>query len=87
VAAELLDTIRLKRKIVAKSAGWWNAIELDAPIFNHLDLDLTTPYVAKLETGGAVARVGVEHLRVYINFNGNDGDRNHAATSIEIVGA
>jgi hypothetical protein len=75
-----LEPILYKRRIKAKFGP--NAILLDAPVYNDLDLALTTPYVAKLEPGGVVARVGIENLRVDNNFNGTD-----LANAIEIVGA
>lgn len=78
-----LDTIRFKRRIVGKLA---NFVELDAPIFNHLDRSLTTSYVARLQPGGAVARVGIENLRVDSEVDSDD-DEQHAKNSIEIIGA
>jgi hypothetical protein len=74
-----LDPILYKRRIKAK---FGNALLLDAPVYNDLDLALTTPYVAKLEPGRVVARVGIENLRVDNDFDGTD-----RASSIEIVGA
>ncbi len=41
-------------------------VHIDAPVFDHLDRDLSQSYIYKLDRTGLVANVGLEHLRVEI---------------------
>ncbi len=73
---------RYKRRIRSKSG---NRLTLDAPIFHHLDRSLTQAYVFKLQPDTAVARVGIENLRVDSEFVGSE-DEAHARSSIQVMG-
>jgi hypothetical protein len=62
-----------------------NALELDAPVFNHLDRALSQSTVAKAQVPH-VAQVGIENLRVDIQTAGGE-DENHAWKGVVFKGA
>jgi hypothetical protein len=60
-------------------------ITLDAPIFNHLRRDLSPSYVYRWDQAGLVREVGVENLRIDIQFTGDpDADEDHAGGGIAL---
>jgi hypothetical protein len=60
-------------------------ITVDVPVFNHLDRALSESYVYKWDRAGVVARLGVENLRIDIEFLGDpDADENHAWNAIKV---
>jgi hypothetical protein len=60
-------------------------ITVDVPVFNHLDRALSESYVYKWDRAGVVARLGVEHLRIDIEFLGDpDADEDHAWNAIKV---
>jgi hypothetical protein len=62
-----------------------NSIELDAPVFNHLDRNLSQSYVAKAQVSH-IEQVGIENLRVDIENAGGE-DENHAWKAVVFKGA
>ncbi|SEH02653.1 hypothetical protein SAMN05444920_12880 [Nonomuraea solani] len=48
-----------------------NRVTVDAPVFNHLDRSLSQSYVYKTDGAGVVTEVGVERLRVDVEFDGD----------------
>jgi hypothetical protein len=63
-----------------------NRLQLDAPIYNHLDRSLTTSTVAPVTKRNLISESGVENLHVDIESNGGE-DENHAWNAIGVVGA
>jgi hypothetical protein len=62
-----------------------NRITVDVPVFNHLDRTLAESYVYKWDRAGVVARLGVENLRIDIEFLGDpDADENHAWNAVKV---
>jgi hypothetical protein len=74
--------IVFNRRIIEISG---NTIELDAPVFNHLDRKLSQSYVAKTSARYA-SQVAVENLRIDIQTAGGE-DENHAWIGLQFVGA
>jgi hypothetical protein len=63
-----------------------HALELDAPIYAHLDRALATSTVAPVVARRLVSESGVEDLRVAIENRGGS-DEDHAWNAIGVVGA
>lgn len=64
-----------------------DTITIDAPAFNHLDRSLAQSYVYKWDPSGQTWRIGVENLRVDIQYSGDPNqDENHAKTAIQLYG-
>lgn len=61
-------------------------LQLDAPIYNHLDRALTISTVAPVTARNLITEAGVENLRVDIETAGGS-DENHAWNAIGVVGA
>jgi len=61
-------------------------LQLDAPIYNHLDRSVTTSTVAPMTRRNLISESGVERLRVDIETAGG-ADENHAWNAIGVVGA
>ncbi|MEQ4207179.1 hypothetical protein [Actinopolymorpha sp. B9G3] len=62
-----------------------NRITVDVPLFNHLRRDLSPSYVYAWDRTGVVAEVGVEDLRIDIEFAGDpDQDEDHAWVAIKL---
>ena len=57
-----------------------NAITIDAPVYNHLDLSLAQSYIYKFDRSGLVTHVGIENLRVDIDHTGTA--ENHAKNAV-----
>ncbi|MGV9380470.1 hypothetical protein ACWDRB_31960 [Nonomuraea sp. NPDC003707] len=48
-----------------------NQVTVDAPVYNHLDRSLSQSYLYKTDRAGVVTQVGVERLRVDVEFTGD----------------
>ncbi|WP_156253369.1 right-handed parallel beta-helix repeat-containing protein [Pseudactinotalea terrae] len=62
-------------------------VTIDAPVFYQLDRALSQSFVYVWDRAGLVTDVGVESLRVDIEFNGEDDDEDHAWNAIRLVEA
>src|SRR5262249_2470155 len=70
------------RKITRSSD---NTISIDAPVYNHLNLNLSQSYIAHVNAG-AITNTAVENLRIDIVTAGGE-DENHAWTALYVQGA
>jgi len=68
-----------RRDIIA-IAG--NLIQVNAPVFNHLDRSLSQSVIYKLDVSGFRERIGMENFRVVVETAG-ELDENHAKRIIE----
>ena len=75
--------LRYLRYVTGKSG---NTITIDAPVFNHLDRNLSQSYLYKYDRTGIVTNVGLENFLVDIVTNG-DLTEDHAKHCIEFVEA
>jgi hypothetical protein len=70
-------------RIIRRIEG--NSLEIDAPVFNHLDRSLSQSYVAKARVPH-IEQVGIEDLRVDVENAGGE-DENHAWKAVVFKGA
>jgi hypothetical protein len=60
-------------------------VSVDVPLFNHLRRDLSPSYVYAWDRAGVVSEVGVEDLRIDIEFAGDpDEDEDHAWVALKL---
>jgi hypothetical protein len=62
-----------------------NTLELDAPIYNHLDRTLTQSTVAQVSSRSLISEAGLENLRIDIETRGGE-DENHVWDAVGVVG-
>jgi len=74
--------IVMKRNISGISG---NIIELDVPVYNHLNRSLSESIVYKVNLGGQVAEAGVEHFRLVLESDGPLAN-NHGNSAIVFNG-
>lgn len=61
-----------------------NRITVDVPFYNHLIRDLSQSYVYKYQRQGLRTNIGVENLRIDIEYNGSEVDENHAWNAVDM---
>lgn len=59
-------------------------IQVDAPVFNHLDRSLSQSYIARRDSSGQIEELGIENLRIEIETEGPTSE-NHARSAIEFL--
>jgi hypothetical protein len=83
-------TIRYLRRVTAirpaSGPGEHPTLEIDAPVYNHLDRSLSQSTVYRYDTSAFVTEVGVTRLRVDIETEGPEAE-NHARDGIIFRGA
>ncbi|MEU0568797.1 hypothetical protein ABZ297_25930 [Nonomuraea sp. NPDC005983] len=63
-----------------------NVVKIDVPVFNHLNRALATSSVYTWDRAGLVTQVGVERLRVDIEYHGDpEQDEDHAYNAILLL--
>jgi len=61
-----------------------NKITVDVPFYNHLIRDLAQSYMYKYKRQGIRTNIGIENLRIDIEYNGSEVDENHAWNAIDM---
>ena len=59
-------------------------ITIDVPVFNHLIKSLSQSYVYKYLRQSLKTNVGIEDIRIDIEYNGNETDESHAWNAIDM---
>lgn len=63
-----------------------DTIYTNSPVFNNLDKSLSQSYIYKYDRAGLVENVGIENLRVDIEYNPSDpDDDNHARRAVLVT--
>ncbi|WP_188194916.1 hypothetical protein [Nonomuraea sp. SYSU D8015] len=63
-----------------------NVVKIDVPVFNHLNRAHATSFLYKWDRAGLVTNVGVERLRVDIEYHGDpEQDEDHAYNAIVLL--
>ncbi|MGP3964200.1 hypothetical protein ACTWPT_50390 [Nonomuraea sp. 3N208] len=63
-----------------------NVVTIDVPVFNHLNRAHATSFLYKWDRAGLVTHVGVERLRVDIEYHGDpEQDEDHAYNAIVLL--
>jgi hypothetical protein len=63
-----------------------NTLTLASPVFNNIDQSLSQAYLYKYDSAGLVQNVGIENLRVDLQYNlNNPYDENHAWNCIRFT--
>jgi hypothetical protein len=57
-----------------------NTITVDAPVYNHLDLNLSQSFIYKYDRSGLLTNIGIENLRIDIDHTGTA--ENHAKNAV-----
>ncbi|MEZ0472185.1 DUF7594 domain-containing protein [Luteimonas salinilitoris] len=71
-------------RFIAAISG--NHITIDAPVFNHLNRNLSQCYLYRWDGDGLITEVGVENLRIDIAYTGSpDEDEDHAWNAIKLL--
>ncbi|GAA2384066.1 hypothetical protein GCM10010404_45560 [Nonomuraea africana] len=64
-----------------------STVTIDVPVFNHLDRALSQSHLYRWDRSGLVSEVGVERLRVDIEYAGDpEQDEEHAYNAIVLLG-
>ncbi|GAB3537476.1 hypothetical protein GCM10027403_21690 [Arthrobacter tecti] len=64
-----------------------NRVSVDAPIHYQLDRSLTQSFIYKWDRANLITDVGVEDLRIHIEYSGDPLDENHAWNAIRLIEA
>lgn len=61
-----------------------NKITIDVPVFNHLIKKLSQSYIYKYMRQSLKTNIGIEDLRIDIEYNGSEVDENHAWNAVDM---
>lgn len=61
-----------------------NEITIDVPVFNSLIKDLSQSYIYKYMRQSMQTNIGIEDLRIDIEYNGSEVDENHAWNAVDM---
>lgn len=61
-----------------------NEITIDVPVYNHLVKSLAQSYIYKYMRQSLKTHVGIEDIRIDIEYNGNETDESHAWNAIDM---
>ncbi len=61
-----------------------NRVTIDVPVYNHLIKSLAQSYIYKYKRQSLQTNIGIEDIRIDIEYNGNEIDEEHAWNAIDM---